>query len=79
MYIHTLNLSNYYILNSVIHILNEVLFRATESSLIRNIVNSVICLSMFTMNTSYLHIVLVSNFLESCLILFTKERQFDVH
>jgi len=58
--------------------LNQVSLRATKSSLVRDVKDAVIGLGVFTVNTSDLHVVLVSDSIELILVL-CKERKLDVN
>jgi hypothetical protein len=51
-------------LDTVVHILNEVLLRATKSALVGDIEGAVVGLGVLTVDTSDLHVVLVSDSLE---------------
>ena len=51
-------------LDTVVHILDEIDFGATKSTLVRDIIDVVISFRMLTMGTSDLDIVLISDSLE---------------
>jgi len=55
--------------DTVDHILNEACFTETESSLVGNIVGSVIGFGVLSVDSSDLYVVFVSNFVEFCLVL----------
>jgi len=55
--------------NSIDHILNEGGFTHTESSLVGDIVGSVIRLGVFSVDTSDLYVILIGNSLELVLLL----------
>ena len=45
---------------TIIHILHEIDFRTTESPLVRDVINVVISLCVFSVRTSNLHMVFIS-------------------
>ena len=56
-------------LDTIVHILNEVNLRATESSQVGDIVDVIISLRVLTVGTSDLDVVLLSNSLELILLI----------
>ena len=62
----------------IIHILNKIFFRSTESSFVRDVENSIVSFSMLTMDTSYLNIVFICNFLKLDFVL-RKHWKFDMN
>ena len=56
--------------DSIVHILNQVDFSSSESSSVRDIENTIISLSVFSMNSSDLNVVLVSNLVELFFVFF---------
>ena len=51
-------------LDTIIHVFDKLNFTSAKSSLVRNVVDVIVCLSMLSMSTSDLHIVLICNSLE---------------
>ena len=51
-------------LDTVVHILNEIFLRTSETSLVRDIVSSVIRFGVLSMDTTDLDVILISNSLE---------------
>ena len=64
--------------DTIVHILYQVNLRSAESPLVRNIVNGVSRLGVLTVDTSDLHMILVSNGLE-LVHLCTQFGQLDVN
>lgn len=64
--------------NTVDHILDELLLRAAETSLVRDVVSAVIGLGMLTVDTSDLDVVLVGDRVELVLLL-AELGKLDVH
>ena len=50
--------------NTIIHVLDKIFLGTTKSSLIRNVENTGVWLRVFTMDTTDLNVVFISNFLE---------------
>ena len=65
-------------LYTVVHVLNKVNFRPTESSLVRNIIDMIISFSVFSMSSSYLNEILVCNRLEFVFVK-SKVRKMNVN
>ena len=64
--------------DTIDHILNKVFLRSSESSSVGDIVGTVIGLRVLSVDTSDLHLVFVSNFVESFLVLLELwERDMD--
>ena len=64
-------------LDTVVHILHEIDLRSSESSLVGDVENSIVSFGMFTMNTSDLNIILVSDGIELSLVL-SQKRKLDM-
>jgi len=65
-------------LDSVVHVLNEVDFGATETSQVGDVEDAVVSLGVLSVRTTNLNVVLVGNGLELVLVL-CKLGQLDVH
>jgi len=65
--------------DTIIHVLNEFSLGSSKSSLVRDIVDTIIGLGVFTVNTSNLDIVLVSNSVEHLFVLLSKEWELDMN
>ena len=55
-------------LDTVVHVLDKVDLRSAESAEVADVINVIISLRMFTMGTSDLHVVLISDSLEVFLL-----------
>jgi len=55
--------------NTVVHVLSELHFVSTETAQVRDVEHTIVSLSVFTMGTTDLHIVFVSDGLELLLVL----------
>ena len=55
--------------DSIDHVLDKLLLRSSESSLVGDIEGSVIGLGVLSMDTSDLYVVLISDLVELCLVL----------
>jgi len=55
--------------NTIDHILNEACFTHTESSLVRDIVGTVIGLGVLSVDSSDLYVILIGDFVELLLVL----------
>jgi len=65
-------------MNTIDHILDKLFLGFTESSSVGNIEDSVISFGVLSVDTSDLHLVFVSNFVESFLVLLELwERDMD--
>ena len=64
--------------DSVNHVLDELLLRSSESSLVGDIKDTVVGLSVLSVDTSDLDVVFVSNFVELILVLHQLWK-LDVH
>ena len=62
-------LLRYHCLNTVVHILHKINLWSAKSPFIRNIIDVIISLCMFTMSTSDLDVILVCNCLKLGLVL----------
>lgn len=71
-------LSGYHGFDTVVHILHQSHLGSAESSLVRDIVNVVVGLSVLSMGSADLHMESVSNSLEFSLPL-SEQGQMDVH
>ena len=60
-----LELSSHHCLNTIVHVLYEVLLGATEAANIRNVENAVASVRMFTVASTNLYVVLISDALEA--------------
>ena len=66
--------------DTIIHVLDKILLRSTESSLVRDIENAIVGLGVLTVDSSDLHVVLIGDFVESSFVCLASEQwQFDVH
>lgn len=74
---HKLLLGGDHGLDTIVHVLDEVLLGAAESSLVGDVVGAVVGLGVLTVDTSDLNVVLVSDGLEAGLVL-AEEWELDV-
>jgi len=65
-------------LNSVVHVLHEGNFGATESSLVRDVVDVVVSFGVLTVGTADLHVEFVSDRLKEVFV-FAELGKMDVH
>ena len=65
-------------LDTVVHVLDQVSFGATEASLVGDVVGAVVRLGVFSVDTADLHVELVSNLLEAFHVL-GQLGELDVH
>ena len=66
--------------DTIIHVLDKVLLRSTESSLVGDIENAIVGLGVLTVDSSDLHVVLIGDLVELSFVCFASEQwQFDMN